>query len=163
MWKFGHSNLRDRWIPVVLPPPISRLTNSKKHLVCQSLVDCSPRFVALKGGKEPCCFRPEDRTLTTPYSFSSGHVESPLQPCRIAGGIGRSHSLSFDQRPRPETLRTASLVWLASRAERIRTLSPLSVCATTSRQPSTMPNETHSRGHCNSPAVAELSRFNHGR
>jgi hypothetical protein len=110
MWKFGHSNLRDRWIPVALPPPISRLTNSKKHLVCQSLVDCSPRFVALKGGKDPCCFRPEDRTLTTPYSFSSGHVESPLQPCRIAGGIGRSHSLSFDQRPQPETLRTASLL-----------------------------------------------------
>jgi len=129
MWKFGHSNLRDRWIPVALPPPISRLTNSKKHLVCQSLVDCSPRFVALKGDKEPCCFRPEDRTLTTPYSFSSGHVESPLQPCRIAGGIGRSHSLSFDQRPRPETLRTASLVWLCfTRGENPHFVASQRVC-----------------------------------
>ena len=22
MWAFGHSNLRDRWIPVALPPPV---------------------------------------------------------------------------------------------------------------------------------------------
>ena len=41
------------------------------------------------------------------YGVSSTMAQLAMPNCRETGGFGRSHSLSFDHRLRPDTLRTA--------------------------------------------------------